>query len=232
MYYQLKALVLRSQISGEADKLVRLYTNEWGKVSAVVPGAKKINAKLSYATEPIMESSIMVYAKTPEARPKVTGAVILDGFTLLRKNWKAFWIAQYCAEITEILTPFNSSNSKKYDLLFRTWKLLEKAQHPWRIFMAFTLRFLKLSGYSFMDYLKRENSSIAQAEKNILHSLATLSGEDIDEKIQLNEKLEKNVMSHINKYLDNYLPWPLAAKEFWQKISKERETVVLEQVVS
>jgi len=41
MYYQLRSLVLRSDVSSEADKLVRLYTYEWGKISAIVPGQKR-----------------------------------------------------------------------------------------------------------------------------------------------------------------------------------------------
>jgi len=58
--------------------------------------------------------------------------------------------------MTEMLTPFNSENLKKYELLQRTWGLLEKVRYPWRIFAAFTLRFLKLSGYSFIEYLRRK----------------------------------------------------------------------------
>lgn len=225
MYYQLKSLILCSKVSGEADKLIKVYTYEWGKISAIVPGAKKINAKLACATEPVTESSITVYLKNPQARPKITGAVILNAFPVLRSDWRGFWIAQYCAEITEILTPFNSANERKYELLLRTWKLLENAVHPWRIFSAFTLRFLKLSGYSFIEYLKRENSSIPKKEIKIIQSLAALSGEDVDKNTEMDETAEKNVMKHLENYLKNYLPRPLAAKEFWQQINSEKFNV-------
>ena len=35
MYQQLKGLILRGQVSAEADKLITIYTYEWGKISAI-----------------------------------------------------------------------------------------------------------------------------------------------------------------------------------------------------
>jgi DNA repair protein RecO (recombination protein O) len=218
MYYQLKSLVLRVRISDEADKLATLYTYEWGKVTALVPGAKKIKAKLSAATEPVSETELMVYVASPTARPTVTGAKIIDSFASLRYDWRRFALAQYCAEITEVLTPFNSENARKYELLARTWKLLEAAQHPWRIFAAFTLRFLKYSGYSFTDYLKKSGHPIPPKEMQAIQKMATLSGDDVDKELDIEENLEKDIQRRQDSYINLYLPRPLSTREFWQMI--------------
>lgn len=221
MYYQLKSLVLKERIAGEADKQITLYTLEWGKIIAVVPGAKKIKAKLSAATEPVMESDLLVYVTHPTARGKVTGAVIVDSFITLRTDWRRFVMAQSCAEIADALTPLNAENPKKYELLSRTWKLLETAEHPWRIFAAFTLRFLKLSGYSFTDYIKEVSTSIPAAEKRLIGQLATFSGEDVDRDIDVPHDMEIKVTGHLYSYLNLYLPFPLATREFWRKVNRK-----------
>ena len=61
MYYNIKALILNTKLSSEADKVIVAYTNNIGKIYAVVPGAKKIIAKLNAATEPITESELIIY---------------------------------------------------------------------------------------------------------------------------------------------------------------------------
>ncbi|MDR3243219.1 MAG: recombination protein O N-terminal domain-containing protein, partial [Elusimicrobiota bacterium] len=76
MYYQIKGLVLNSRTQGESDKIALIYSYEWGKISSIVPSAKKITAKLNGATEPLTESEFMVYQNHSSMRPKITGAQI------------------------------------------------------------------------------------------------------------------------------------------------------------
>ncbi|MFH1368109.1 MAG: DNA repair protein RecO [Elusimicrobiota bacterium] len=219
MYYHLNGLVLNTRIQGEADKSAVIYTREWGKISAMVPGAKKIKAKLSAATEPVIETDIMVYMAGTTARPKVTGAKILDAFGGLKSDWRRFSMALSCAEIADKLTPFHLENAQKYDLLARTWKLIETAKKPWRIYTAFTLRFLKLTGYSFLDFLKKENSTVTTAEHNAIRQLALLSGDEVDNGLDISERMEKKIDGHMNNYLRLYIDRPLLSKIFWAKIT-------------
>ena len=83
MYYNIKALILNCEISSEADKIITAYTDKWGKINAIVPGAKKIVAKLSAATEPVTESELIVYQNSQYSRPTVTGAKILNNLLLI-----------------------------------------------------------------------------------------------------------------------------------------------------
>ncbi|MCX5781794.1 MAG: DNA repair protein RecO [Elusimicrobia bacterium] len=218
MYYHIKGLVLKSQISAEADKIITVYTHEWGKISAVVPGAKKIKAKLAWAAEPIRENEFLVYAKNGYLRPKVTGAKAINSFTKLFCDWRRFSIAQYCAEIMDVLTPFNSENARKYELLSRTWNLLETSKYPWRIFSAFVLRFLNLSGYSFTEFLKRNKHLVNNPERELIGKLSNMPGEDVDKLFPLESRIETNIKQAIDSYLSMYLPRKLCSKEFCEKI--------------
>ncbi|GHT42583.1 hypothetical protein AGMMS49921_08090 [Endomicrobiia bacterium] len=42
VYYKIKGLILNSKTHGEYDKLVTIYSYEWGKIQAVVPGPREL----------------------------------------------------------------------------------------------------------------------------------------------------------------------------------------------
>ena len=231
MYYQLNGLVLRSKVSSEADKLITLYTYEWGKITAVVPGAKKIKAKFSAVSEPVTEGEFMVYAKHQSVRPKVTSAKISCSFVKLRSSWRNYSIAAYCAEICDQLTPFNAENPAKYELLRRTWGLLEDAKNPWRVCTAFVLRFLKLSGYNFYEYLQSENVGMPARELEAIRNLTRLSGEDIDKNFDLSQAHEERIRRYVDAYLLFYLPRPLSSREFFRKVNKSLRVSELQEAV-
>lgn len=219
MYYQLNGLVLNTRIQGEADKNAIIYTREWGKISAMVPGAKKIKAKLNAATEPVIETDLMVYMAGPTARPKVTGAKILEGFAGVKSDWRRFSAALMCSELLDLLTPFHLENSGKYDLLVRTWKLLENAKRMKRIYTAFALRLLKLSGFSFLEYVRREMPAVSNGDFEAIKHLSTLSGTELDNGFEIGEEKENRIGKYIDLYLTEYIPRPMKSKSFWEKIT-------------
>ena len=51
-------------------------------------------------------------------------------------------------------------NTEKYDLITRILEILGVGRYPKRALIAFILRFLKLSGYSFSDYIRNNNTFI------------------------------------------------------------------------
>jgi DNA repair protein RecO (recombination protein O) len=217
MYYIIKGLILNSKIHDEHNKLVTIYSYEWGKIQAVAPSAKKIAAKLSAATELITESEFMVYNNHPYLRPKVTGASIIRNNTKVKADFKRNLYALYAAEIGDKFAPFNCQNCQKYDLITRIWEILGICKYPKRALAAFVLRFLKLSGYSFSDYLKNINVIVDKdIEKNIKR-LSSCSGNDID----LFDGLEDDrIWNYVETYVTNYIRRPFVSV-FLQKIDSQ-----------
>ena len=151
------------------------------------------------------ETDFMFYFTSNTSRPKVTGAKILNSFPVLIKDWRRHFVAQYCAEICDKLTPLASTNPEKYDLLLRSWKLLETAENPWRIYIGYTLRFLKLSGYNFLEYIKKEDSYMPKDEAEVIRHLATFSGNDIDKNLSIEQAMEETLMRKIDNFMAYYL---------------------------
>lgn len=205
MYYTIKGLVLNSSTRSEADKLITVYSYEWGKIQAVVPSAKKIKAKLSSATEPLTESEFMVLQRHPSVRPKVTGAGIINNNTPVKTDFKRNLYALYAAEIGDKFAPLNMENAEKYELLVRVWHLLGHCQFPQRVLTAFVLRFLKLSGYGFTDYIKHNSSFIDKEIEKGIRKFSSCSGDDADKICDFDDN---KIWNYVETYLTNYIKRP------------------------
>jgi DNA repair protein RecO (recombination protein O) len=204
MYYQIKGLVLNSKIKGEADKVAIIYTYQWGKISVIVPGAKKIAAKLNSATEPLTESEFMVCQNDQSMRPKVIGASIINFNADIKSDYNKNIYALYAAEISDKLLPYNSENIQKYNLISRIWEILAKCSFHRRAVAAFILRFLSLSGYAFSDYIKQGYISIDEDTIHSINKLSNCSGNDIDSLSIDDERIYR----FVEEYLQNYISKP------------------------
>lgn len=208
MYYNIKALILNTKLVSEADKIVTAYTNKWGKIYAVVPSAKKIVAKLNVSTEPITESELIVYQNSQFCRPTVTGARILNNNTEIKQDFYRNLLAFYVCEISDKFAPVHEPSIKKYELIARTWQLLATSKIPLRVLTAFSLRLLKLSGYSMVDYLKRNYSNIKKEDILYLKKIANCSGDSLDIMQEFENRDDKIMWNYVESYIKTYIPQP------------------------
>ncbi|MDR3306968.1 MAG: DNA repair protein RecO [Endomicrobium sp.] len=215
MYYTIKGLVLNSKIQGEHDKLITVYSYQWGKIQAIVPSAKKIAAKLSAATEPLTESEFHIFNSCFSIRPKITGAVIINNNTTMKSNFMRNLYALYAAEVGDKFAPSYLANTEKYDLIVRIWEILNVCKYPKRALIAFILRFLKLSGYSFSDYIRNNGSFIDKRIAMNIRKLSTCSGYDVD---FIEEIEDEKIWNYVESYLTNYIRRP-AVSIFLQKMN-------------
>lgn len=218
MYYNINALILNTKLSQEADKIITAYTTKWGKIYATVPGAKKIVAKLNSATEPITESELIVYQNSQYSRPTVTGARILNNNTAVKQDFYRNLLAFYVCEISDKFAPIHLPGIKKYELISRTWNLLATSKTPLRVLTAFSLRLLKLSGYSMVDYLKRNYSNIKKEDVLYLKKIANCCGDNLDTMEEFANSDDKVMWNYVESYIKTYIPQP-AVGLFLKKIN-------------
>ena len=218
MYYNIKALILNTKLASEADKIITAYTDKWGKIYAIVPSAKKIVAKLNAATEPVTESELIVYQNSQYSRPTVTGAKILNNNTSVKQDFHRNLLAFYVCEISDKFAPMHLPSKKKYELIARTWDLLATSKTPLRVLTAFSLRLLKLSGYSMVDYLKRNYSNIKKEDILYLKKIANCSGDALDIIEEFENSDDKVMWNYVESYIKTYVSQP-AVGVFLKKIN-------------
>lgn len=67
--YQTEGIILKKSNSGEADRMLTIFTEKFGKISAVAQGVRYLKSKLRYNLEPMSRSRIgLVASKNIEWR--------------------------------------------------------------------------------------------------------------------------------------------------------------------
>lgn len=79
-----KALVVKRQNVGEADRLLTLLTREQGKIAVVAKGVRQLRSTQRAALEP--GNYVQVFCVTTKSLPLLTQTRLLDDFIELRTN--------------------------------------------------------------------------------------------------------------------------------------------------
>lgn len=124
--YKTTAIIIKAKDFGEADRLLTLYSRDYGKISAKAIGIRKITSKLSGHLDLLNLTELML-AKG-RSIDTIIGAVIKKSFITLKKDLKKVSLAYYLLELTEKLTPEREKHEEIFDLLKESLGLLEKAE--------------------------------------------------------------------------------------------------------
>jgi len=141
--YKTEAIVLRAYDLGEADRLLILLTPAWGKVRAVVRGARKPKSKLGGHLEPF--THVAVQLAQGRNLSIVTGAQVLHSFLPLKEDLVRLGQASYICELADAFAPEGEENRPLFDLLLSSLRSLEEAGEG--LLRYFELRLLGLMGY-------------------------------------------------------------------------------------
>ena len=122
-----RAIVLNSRPLGEADRMLRLYTRELGRVDAVVKGVRKTTSKWGGRLEPYNVCDLMLY----QGRTlfTVTQAHLVDVFLRLRDDREALTAAAVVCEAVAGLTPEHEPEERVFALLRNTLRELDNGLH-------------------------------------------------------------------------------------------------------
>lgn len=145
--YKTKGIVLRSYSFYQADKILTLYTEELGKVGALVKGAGNIRHRYGVCMQQFSEGFFHLYLdRGKKGLARLIGGKTINSHYPLAKNLDSLSIAYWIIEFTNKLTPELQPSLSKYRLLESALDLLEKNSSPlFRI--AYGLHFLHLAGY-------------------------------------------------------------------------------------
>ena len=144
MDYKTDALVLRASDYGENDKIVTLFSLQYGKISAALKGVKKAGAKLKFAAQPFCFAEYVLVKKGE--RNTVTSASLTDGFYPLREDIGKFYAAACVTGLCDAVLYGGIVNEELF--LYAVNALREMCEgDEGEALCAFFLKTLELSGY-------------------------------------------------------------------------------------
>ena len=155
--FETKAVIIKTQDYRENDKLVWLYTEDLGKITAIVRGAKKSKSKFLSLTLPLCYGEYMVY-KGKNLYTLQEGKII-NSFQGLLNNLDKLTYSSYLCELIDIACEENEVNKSLFKNLVMTLYLLNTDALDYELLIrAFELRLLKATGYN----LTLDNCSICR----------------------------------------------------------------------
>lgn len=142
-----EALVIKEMNVGESDRLVTLFTRDYGIIKAFAGGAKNIKSKKGSATSLLTYSSFTIKRKNESYR--IYEATPISIFFGAGSDIEVLSLSQYFCELANVFALPNTPNREFLRLILNSLHFLTKEKRYPPLIKAITeLRTAVISGYS------------------------------------------------------------------------------------
>jgi DNA repair protein RecO (recombination protein O) len=144
--FRVEAVVLRHTDYGEADRILSLYTRQFGKMRAIVKGARKVTSRKAGHLEPFTHVNLQL-AKG-RGLLLVTQADTVEAYLALGEDLVLMGHASY---VIELMDRFTYDDGNENPILFRlltdTLSRLASKSNPWLAIRYYEMRLLDHLGF-------------------------------------------------------------------------------------
>lgn len=142
-----EALVIKEMNVGESDRLVTLFTREYGIIKAFASGAKNIKSKKGSATSLLTYGSFTIKRKNESYR--IYEATPISMFFGAGSDIEVLTLSQYFCELANVFAVAGTPNNELLRLILNSLHFLTKEKRFPPLIKAITeLRVAVISGYS------------------------------------------------------------------------------------
>lgn len=140
------AIVLRTYKSGEADRVVVMWTKEHGKVRALARGVRKGSSKLGAGLEPLSHVDVLLAASRNDFYI-VRQVEHVERYSLIRQDLERLTAGCALTEVIDAVPLDGVPDTEIFVMLSRALTSLESENfHPFLVPAAFYLKLLGLDG--------------------------------------------------------------------------------------
>ena len=142
--YKTLGIVLKGTNFSEADKILTIFTERFGKIKVIAKGIRKIKSHMAGALEPFQ----LVQMQLHEGKTFfiVTGAVIEQEFADLHNDLAKIAKAFFLGEVTDRFIEENHKNGEIFSLLLSALNEIDK-NLPGPLIQAFQLKIVEAAGF-------------------------------------------------------------------------------------
>lgn len=145
MLYKTEGIILKSTEFQEADKIVTIFSKNYGKIRAIAKGVRKTKSKFGSSME-IFTCAIFLISKGRNL-DIISQTEIVDSFFQTSKELEKYAFAINCTEVINKLTEDREINIELYFLFKELLNYLKDAKDPKLLALSFKWKVLKAIGY-------------------------------------------------------------------------------------
>jgi DNA repair protein RecO (recombination protein O) len=142
--YQTEAILLAVRDWSAADRVVTLFSREYGKLMAMAYGVRRTRNSLSGSIQPFMH--LDVYLSSGKNMETIKQCEVKNSFRKIRDNLECMAYSSFVAEIVSELCPEHQPEPKVFDLLIHVFSLITD-RNPRLVALAGAWQLLSLTGY-------------------------------------------------------------------------------------
>lgn len=160
--YETPAIILRSIPYSEADRIVTLYTLDFGKIKGIAKGAKRSRKRFGNTLEVCSYITLSFFEKETSDLVRLNHCDLIRSFTGLREDIHKLAWASYFIELVEAMTAEKIKNKGLFKLLLIFLNLADKGILQEEIQRVFEIRLLAHLGYQpLFDHCLRCKKSLS-----------------------------------------------------------------------
>ncbi len=248
--YKTKGIILHRKDFSESDRIVTIFTLDYGKIYTIAKGIRRPGSKSSGHLELFTYCDLFI--ASGRNLDIICQAETKNSFRPLRYNLFKTSLAYYIAELVLKIAQERQKNKNVFNLLKDTFNYLSKDGNPEVLLRWFELALIGNTGFhpefNRCVHCKREikenqenffsatsggilcplciesDSFVIRLSKDALNNLRILQRSELEDTNQL--KIKKDILEEIesimNFYINFVLERELKSKKFVQKIKKEK----------
>lgn len=113
--YRVEGIVIKRKNLGEADRVITLFTKNFGKIKILAKGVRRITSRRGPNVELFNQVELSIHqGRTFDI---LTEAQVLNTFLKLRKNLDLVGLAFHVCEVVDGLCPERQSHPKVYEMM-------------------------------------------------------------------------------------------------------------------
>lgn len=195
-----EGLILKRSDFGEADRILTVLTDRYGKISVIAKGVRKITSRRAGSVELLNRVKLHLFKAK---NYNLNEAETIETFSRLKENLTLSTTAFHIVELVDRLIREEQKNQQLYNLIIAILQILEK--NPRQIFVrAFEVKLLAMLGFWSVDAVKElDNGMRGLLEKLEYNSWEGIGRMKIDQDQAL--ALERLMRYYIERTLESKL---------------------------
>lgn len=143
-----EGIVLSKLDYSDSSKIVALYTEEFGKISAIVKGGRGKNSKVGMVVDPLNIIQIVLYNKENRDVQLLSSAEMLFYFAKIHNDFERMKYSYAILELLKYLTVENEANNRLYKGSKKILQLMDTLEdQPEILFLKYFLFILQETGF-------------------------------------------------------------------------------------
>ena len=144
-----QAIIIRSHPLGEVHKIIRFYTVEFGKVSAVAHGSRRAKSRFGGSLELLNYGNLVFFEYPNKDLHRLDDFDLIDAFDPIKADFDRTAYGCYLAELVDATELAGQlADQSVFHLLQYAFETLTQTEDIPLLARAFELQFLGLAGYA------------------------------------------------------------------------------------